>query len=168
MAIIGGIIALLGLFAVIAAQARHRDETGVGAPTKAARARIRKRAKRNGQTETEAYQDWLSHKQKRAGGRTVPLLVRPEPAAIDGLAITFPGIQDGEARFAFHCKACGGYILHVADDPHRPTSEVICKACSAPLGTLAEVQKRARQVASSYGVKVGAGHVWRDEMNKPI
>lgn len=167
MAIIGGIIAVLAFIMVCAAQAQHRRETGVGAPSRGARARIRRQARKNGQTESEAYEAWLGRKQKLARGRQ-ERAAPPPPAPIDGLAVTYVGIEDGEARFSFHCKACGGYILPVADESSTPDSQVICKACDLPLGTLAEVQVRARQVASGHGVRVGPEVVWRDDLNNPV
>lgn len=49
----------------------HRDATGVNMPTRSALRGLRRRARKQGITEEEAYARWLARKQKqaaRAGG----------------------------------------------------------------------------------------------------
>jgi hypothetical protein len=61
-----GVIALIFAFVLIAALNKsHREETGVGAPTRQAMRNIRRNARRKGISEAQAYEEWLAREQRK-------------------------------------------------------------------------------------------------------
>ena len=64
MAVIGFILCVLMIFVMIALNKGHRDETGVNMPSRNAMRHMRRRARKNGISEEQAYNDWLARKQK--------------------------------------------------------------------------------------------------------
>lgn len=62
---------VIGLMAI--GNEMHRKEHGVNAPSRKARARIRRNARRKGISESAAYDTWLLHKKRQAGlGKQIP------------------------------------------------------------------------------------------------
>jgi hypothetical protein len=63
-----GLILLPFVWMVIAAAGKaHREETGVPMPSRGVMKNIRRTARKKGISESEAYAQWLTRKQKRAG-----------------------------------------------------------------------------------------------------
>jgi hypothetical protein len=63
--VVGLILMPLSWWMMSAANKAHRDETGVNAPTRAAMRGIRRNARKKGISESEAYAQWLTRKQRR-------------------------------------------------------------------------------------------------------
>lgn len=72
---------------IAAANKKHRDETGVNGPSRGQMRNIRRRARKNGISENDAYLDWLARKQKSASAdierqsisSSIPTIHDPEP-----------------------------------------------------------------------------------------
>lgn len=73
-----------------------------------------------------------------------------------GLAfgILCSGVIDGELRFNFYCKRCGGWVLTTDDDPPTDNSQVRCKACDHPFGLLWKIWGAAALAAREAGYPV--------------
>ena len=63
MVVIGFVLAVLMIFVMFALNKEHRDETGVNMPSRNAMRNMRRRARKNGISEKQAYDDWLKRKQ---------------------------------------------------------------------------------------------------------
>lgn len=57
---------LLGLLVIGAANSYHREQTGVGSPSRNALRRIRRNARKKGISESEAHLRWLNNKSRRS------------------------------------------------------------------------------------------------------
>ncbi len=63
------------------------------------------------------------------------------------------GLVDGEVKFSFHCKACGGTDLTLKGDP-GDMAMAYCKACGIWLGRLARIKLEMALMAKAAGYSV--------------
>jgi uncharacterized membrane protein YoaK (UPF0700 family) len=64
MAILGFIGVVVMFFVMIAVNKAHRDETGVNMPSRNTMRNIRRNARRKGISEEQAYNQWVTRKQR--------------------------------------------------------------------------------------------------------
>ncbi|MCG5235671.1 hypothetical protein [Xanthobacter oligotrophicus] len=65
-AVLGTILLFLSFAIMAALNKEHRDRTGVNMPSRKAMGRIRRRARQKGISEADAYEHWVTRKQKLA------------------------------------------------------------------------------------------------------
>jgi hypothetical protein len=65
MMIVGLILLPFAWMIMAAANKHHRDETGINMPTRSAMRGLRRRARKQGISEGEAYDKWVERKQKK-------------------------------------------------------------------------------------------------------
>lgn len=163
--IIGFILLGVAIAVMMAADKQHRDETGVGAPTRNQMANIRRNARRKGISPEQAHSEWVARQQKKAGVTVAeapqtpiqPHLHHLTPIPpIDLLEMQVQSAVQKEApetgvyfEFEFHCKECSGYILETPEEGNID-GPVRCKACGFEFGTFQEVKAKGEKIAHAY------------------
>lgn len=61
-------------------------------------------------------------------------------------------------NFAFMCKVCGGFLLHLRDDADEDAM-VLCTACGIPFGTFANIKSLCRHLGRNELKRVGLAPV---------
>lgn len=80
MAIVGGILAILAMLVTFGLQKAHHDQTGVWGPSRAQMRYIRRKARKAGISEHDAYEAWLARKQRALVATSAPALANAPTA----------------------------------------------------------------------------------------
>ncbi|MBO9560403.1 MAG: hypothetical protein J7515_17675 [Caulobacter sp.] len=164
MMILGLILAVFAILLTLSIEKSYKDQTGVNAPSRRTMSYLRRRAREKGITVAEAHDQWLTRKQKAAG---IPPDQPPTNSKIvdsgRGYTIVYAGRNGDEASLIFHCRACGGNIMHVDDDETAPQSLVTCKACCQPFGTVQQLQDSGQEYMAKLGVKTTTSTMYRTD-----
>ncbi len=68
--------------------------------------------------------------------------------------VIYGGVHDGELKFNFYCKACGGWVLTTDDQPATDMSMMFCKACGEFFGRLSMIWATAVLAGEAAGLPV--------------
>ena len=63
--LIGLVLSPFALMLTMAISKQHREETGVNVPSRGAQKALRRRVRKRGITEQQAYAEWVERKQKQ-------------------------------------------------------------------------------------------------------
>lgn len=159
MAAISAIIAVLTALWVVGwvihqAKQPNPNPWAIGL-TKQQRAYIRRRSRETGLPEAEVHKAWEAKRVEREQkAATAPLLDMAPPDDVEALVFDLemnvvnlgpsdePGIFN--LNVEFHCRKCGGYVIHIPGDETTDDSPAMCKACGTYFGTFGAVRAMAR------------------------
>lgn len=99
--VFGMVLLPVALVLMAMANEKHREEHGIGAPSRKAMARIRRNARRKGVSTGEAYETWLHHKQRQAGideGIPSPAVVGPSANVPSSIVSALPRREPSTIR----------------------------------------------------------------------